>query len=170
MEFLFILAFILIAAGLVFSILPPLPGPVLAYAGLLVTHWASEQTQFPDWILWMFGIGMVVVTTLDYFLPIAATKKFGGTRAGIWGGIIGTVAGIVLPIPFGIILGPLLGAILGDLIGGNHIRAAIKSGFGTFVGFVAATLLKLGYSLTVALIVVFEIGAFGFSKFLELLG
>jgi uncharacterized protein YqgC (DUF456 family) len=44
--------------------------------------------------------------------------------------------------PFGILLGPRVGAIAGDLYGGNQFRAAMKSGAGSFVGFVVATGVK----------------------------
>ena len=63
-----------------------------------------------------------------------------------------------MPIPFGIILGPLLGAIIGDLIGGNHIKAAMKSGFGSFIGFVLATSMKVIFSCIIGVLIFIKIG------------
>ena len=68
------------------------------------------------------------------------------------------VLGVVLPIPFGIILGPLLGAIIGDLVGGNHIRQATKSGFGSFVGFLLATGMKVIFSCVIGILIFVKIG------------
>ena len=153
---LLITAVILLAGGIIFSVLPPLPGPILTYAGMLVTHYAGENTQFANGWLVFFGLLTVLITVLDYALPIAATKKFGGTRAGVWGGIIGTVVGVFTGI--GILLGPLLGAIIGDLIGGNHFKAALKSGFGSFVGFLIATTIKVVFSLIMGLFIIWKIG------------
>ena len=148
----------LLAAGIIFSVLPPLPGPVLAYAGLVVTHYASDETEVSRYWLIGLSIGVVVVTIFDLIMPAVATKKFGGTSAGVWGGIIGTLVGAFSGIPFGIILGPLLGAVIGDLIGGNHIRAAMKSGFASFLGYVLATILKVAFSFLVGIVIVWEIG------------
>ena len=140
--FLVILSIILIAGGIIFSILPPLPGPLLTYGAMICTHAVANDTQFSttSFAVWAF-IGIIILVA-DYVLPVAATKKFGGTKAGVIGGMIGMVAGILLPIPFGIILGPLLGAIIGDLYGGNRIKSAFKSGFGSFLGFLTSTLIK----------------------------
>lgn len=155
--FLIILAILLLAVGIIFSVLPPLPGPILSYIALVVTHYASEQTEVSTFWFVVLAIGMIAVTILDFLMPAAATKKFGGTRAGVWGGLIGTVVGVFSGIPFGIIIGPLFGAIIGDLIGGNQIRAAMKSGFGSFLGFVIATSLKVIYSIVVGLVMVWNI-------------
>jgi len=94
---------------------------------------------------------------IDYILPIAATKKFGGTKAGVWGGIIGTIAGVIFLGPFGVIIGPLAGAIIGDLIGGNRMKSALKSGFGNFLGFVISTLMKIGLCIAMAVPIVGDI-------------
>jgi len=155
-----ILSILCIAGGIVFSILPPLPGPLLTYLALVTTHYVSPETNFSTWSFVIWGIVGLVILVLDYVLPAAATRRFGGTKAGMIGGMIGTVAGIILPIPFGIILGPLLGAIIGDLIGGNRIKSAFKSGFGSFLGFLAATSMKLLYSIILGVVIVIKVGGF----------
>lgn len=72
-------------------------------------------------------------------------KKFGGTKAGVRGCFIGILIGILLS-PFGgfsIILCPFLGAITGELIDGQNLETAIKSGVGSFVGFLLTSGLKI---------------------------
>ncbi|MEM9325931.1 MAG: DUF456 domain-containing protein [Bacteroidota bacterium] len=160
--FLLILAVLLIAGGLIFSVLPPLPGPLLSLGGLLCAHFSTVEAEFSTGGMIFWVVVTILVLVADYLLPVAATKQFGGTKAGVWGGIIGTVLGVILPIPFGIIVGPLLGAIVGDLVGGNHIRAAVKSGFGSFVGFLVATGLKVLVSVSIGVAVVIKIGTYGF--------
>jgi len=156
---LLILAAVLLVGAIIFSVLPPLPGPILAFVALIITHYASDETSISTGWFIFFGIGVVVVTVLDYLMPAVATKKFGGTQAGVWGGLIGTLIGVFSPIPFGIIWGPLLGAIIGDLIGGNQIKAATKSGFAAFIGFVIATILKVVFSVFVGVVMMWEIGS-----------
>jgi len=160
---LIILSFILIGTGIIFSVLPPLPGPILSYGALISAHYISLDTQFSTTSFIVWGIICLIITVADYLLPIAATKKFGGTKAGVIGGMIGVVAGGILPIPFGVIIGPLLGAIIGDLYGGNHIKSAVKSGFGSFLGFLLGTGLKVLYSVMLGVIITWKVGSFTFS-------
>lgn len=163
-----ILAVLLIAGGVIFSVLPPLPGPLLSYFGLVAAHFLSEETSFSTTSFVVWGVIGTMVIVADYVLPVAATKKFGGTKAGVIGGMIGIVGGLLLPIPFGIILGPLLGAIIGDLYGGNHIRSALKSGFGSFLGFLFATSIKVLYSIILGIVVVLKVGEFTFGALMQL--
>lgn len=165
---LIVLSILFIAGGIVFSILPPLPGPLLTYGALITTHYVSEETSFSTSSFVIWGVIGAVILVLDYILPAAATRKFGGTKAGMIGGMIGTIAGVILPIPFGIILGPLLGAIIGDLYGGNRIKSAFKSGFGSFLGFLAATSMKLIYTIVLGIVIAIEVGGFTISLIADL--
>ncbi|MEM9338979.1 MAG: DUF456 domain-containing protein [Bacteroidota bacterium] len=169
MEALFIiLTIVLIAGGVIFSVLPPLPGPLLSYGAMISAHYISEETTFSTTSFVVWGILTLLIIIADYLLPVAATKKFGGTKAGVIGGMIGVVAGVILPIPFGIILGPLLGAIIGDLYGGNRLRSAFKSGFGSFLGFIIATGMKVLLSAIIGVIVILKIGSFTFNAISQL--
>ncbi len=155
---LIILAVALIVAGIIFCIVPGLPGPVLSYLGMIAYQFTNTQDKFSTTVLLIWGVVAALAFAGDMVVPAAATKKFGGTKAGVWGGIIGTFVGMFAPIPFGIIWGPLVGAIVGDLIGGKRIASAMKSGFGSFLGFLLATLLKIVVSVWIGIIVMLKVG------------
>jgi len=150
---------LLIAGGIVFSVLPPLPGPFLTYGALVAAHYVASDVNFNTSFFIIWAIIGVLIMVLDYVLPAAATRKFGGTKAGMVGGIVGTIAGVTFP-PFGIIIGPLLGAIIGDLYGGKQIKSAFRSGFGSLLGFIAATSLKLLYSVILGGIIAWKLVQF----------
>ena len=115
----------------------------------------------------IYGIVCLLITVLDYFVPIWGTKKFGGTKAGVRGSTIGLIIGvIVLPLlgivlgPFGIIgiiAGPFVGAYIGEKMNGVDDTLAWRSAFGSFVGFVAGTLLKVVYSIVIGFVVIKDI-------------
>lgn len=159
-----VISILLIAGGIIFSVLPPLPGPILSYGALVSAHYISQTTNFSSTSFIIWGLLCVLIIIGDYALPIAATKKFGGTRSGVIGGMIGTIAGVILPIPFGIVVGPLLGAIIGDLYGGNRIKDAMKSGFGSFLGFLVATGVKVLYSVILGCVIAWKVGSFTFER------
>lgn len=123
--------------GIAGSILPVLPGAPLTFGALLL----SKILSFSDinwWIIGLFGTLTIVGIVLDYTLPVAATKKMGGTKYGVWGLIFGFIVGIIFS-PFGfvsIIIAPFLGAFLGELIfDKNDIRRALKAATGSVIGY-----------------------------------
>jgi len=60
------------------------------------------------------------------------------------------MAGIIFFPPFGMIFGVFIGAILGELIAGKENSIALKAGLATFIGSMAAVLIKLSLSLVMA--------------------
>ena len=133
---------VLLIIGILGCILPVIPGPPLNYAGLLLLHFTSKY-QFSTKFLILWLIITAVVYALDYVIPAWGTKKFGGSKAGVLGSVIGLVVGLFFFPPFGIIAGPFIGAIAGELLSGKDSAVALKSGLGSFIGFLLGTLLKL---------------------------
>jgi uncharacterized protein YqgC (DUF456 family) len=138
---LLILAGLCIIVGIIGCIVPGLPGTPIAYAGLWIAQ-ASERVDFSWQTLLIWGIVTVVVSVLDYVVPAWGTKQFGGTRWGVWGSTIGVFVGLFFGF-VGVIVGPLVGAILGELLGGKQMSEALRAGWGSFVGLLFGTLLKL---------------------------
>ena len=142
---LLVLAIILMIVGIAGCLLPVLPGPPLSYLGLVVLH----LTRFADISKNLFiilGIVAVVVTVIDYIVPIWGTRQFGGSKYGMRGATVGLVIGLFLG-PAGIIIGPFAGAVVGELIFKDDIKYALKAGFGSLLGFLTGVGLKLAASL-----------------------
>jgi uncharacterized protein YqgC (DUF456 family) len=137
---------ILLVVGLVSCVLPPLPGPPIAFIALLIGHYAlNEYTELPNWLMIVYAVITIIVLIVDNFIPIWGTKIFGGTKAGIRGSFIGLLAGIILS-PFGgisIIICPFLGAMAGELITGQKLNIAFKAGIGSFIGFLLTSGIKI---------------------------
>lgn len=136
---------IFIVVGIIGCILPVLPGPPISYLGILVLQ-ITQETPFTLSFMIVWGLITIAVTVLDYFIPAYGTKRFGGSKRGIWGSMIGLLVGIVFFPPLGIIIGPVMGALVGELSLGKKRNEAIKSAFGSFMGFLLGTMLKLTVS------------------------
>ncbi|MDR0228948.1 MAG: DUF456 domain-containing protein [Flavobacteriaceae bacterium] len=141
--FLLLLSLILLIVGLIGSVLPALPGLPLSWCGILTLSFVEKVSMNP-WILWGSFLVMLIVSVLDYLIPAQGTKRFGGSKYGVWGTNIGLVVGIFAPIPFGFIIGPFVGAFIGEIIynSTDHNRA-LKAATGSFLGFLASTFMKL---------------------------
>ncbi len=139
--FLITLAVILLIIGLLGCIIPMIPGPPLAYIGMLCLHF-TDKVQFSATQLIVWGILVALTLVLDSVVPIIGTKLFGGTKYGKWGSLIGSILGMFI-LPWGILLGPFLGAFIGELIGNQGTSDALKSGVGSFLGFIVGTGLKV---------------------------
>ncbi|WP_152285584.1 DUF456 domain-containing protein [Flavicella marina] len=137
-----ILGLFCITLGILGALLPILPGPPISWIGLLLLYGTRAVPNDNKFIWITLGIA-ILVTLLDYIIPVVGTKKFGGTKKGIWGSTIGLVIGLFFP-PIGIIVGPFIGAFIGELIEDSaDIQKAFKAAVGSFIGFVFSTGLKL---------------------------
>lgn len=142
MEYLLIILCVLcLLVGLAGCVVPVIPGPPIAYLGMLCLHF-TERVSFSATTLVMWGIIVLLMVVLDYVIPIVGTKVFGGTKYGNWGCIIGTIVGLILG-PLGVIVGPFVGACVGELLAHRTFAEALKSAIGSFLGFLCGTLLKL---------------------------
>ena len=139
--FLLIIAFLFMLIGIIGCIVPGLPGTPIAYAGMWIAQ-ATERVDFTWQTLLIWGIVTIVVSVLDYVIPAWGTKRYGGTRWGVWGSTIGVFVGLFFGAA-GVILGPLVGAIIGELMSGQEFSKALKAGWGSFVGIFFGTIIKL---------------------------
>jgi len=90
----------------------------------------------------------VFIWIIYYFIPAMGTKRFGGSRYGVYGTTIGLIIGLLSPIPFGILIGAFVGALLGELLyDSKDTNRAIKASFGAFIGFLASATIKFTVAL-----------------------
>ena len=138
-----ILAVILGIIGLVGCILPVIPGPPLSWVGLLLVFLTGAEGMTTGFlIVWL--VITVVVTVLDYVVPSWVTKKAGGSKAAARGTLVGLVLGLIFFPPWGMIAGAFLGALLSEVVfNGSDLSRSLKPAFGSFLGFLLSTGLKL---------------------------
>ncbi len=142
------LAVLLQIAGLIGCFVPVLPGPVLNFVGL----WILDYTRWADFSLSFILIFLILALgaqIIDTVIPVWGTKKYGGSRWGVRGATIGLVIGFLFLPPFGILLGPFLGALIAEYLHSRDSQKAMRSAWGSLMGFLAGTGLKLMVSLLI---------------------
>ena len=135
----------LVLIGFIGSVLPIIPGPPISWAGLLLLKWTdyvNDHGAAYENALWILLFFVILVTILDYVVPIMGTKKYGGSKRGVWGATIGVVVGLFFG-PLGIIIGPFLGAYIGEITTGKKNSDALRAAWGSFMGFLLGVGLKL---------------------------
>ncbi|MCP4367105.1 MAG: DUF456 domain-containing protein [Deltaproteobacteria bacterium] len=133
-------------AGVIGCILPVIPGPALSYLSLFIISYANNWEVFSTAFLVTMGIFTILLTILDYAVPIFGAKKFGASKAGIWGSMIGMLVGFIFFPPFGIFIGTFFGALAGELFAGKDGKKALRAGWGSFIGNIAAIGIKLAFT------------------------
>jgi uncharacterized protein YqgC (DUF456 family) len=137
-----ILCFILMAAGLLGIFLPILPGVPLAWLGLFIYAIGTGFDRISILTTVVFFILMLLSLLLDLLAPMLGASKYRASRYGIISAFIGLIIGIIAFGFWGIIVGPFAGAFLGELITKRPPRQAFRSAIGTFLGFIAGSLIK----------------------------
>ena len=136
------IAGIIISAGFVASILPNLPGIPVMFGGMLLAAWAGHFEAIPVWVIVFLALLAAFSIVFDFVAGSYGAKRYGASKAAVWGAFIGTIAGLFFGIP-GIILGPFVGAVIGQLASGSRVEHAARVGVGTWIGLLIGTAIKI---------------------------
>ena len=150
--FWWLFAIVLMALGLIGTVIPIVPGTTIILAAAV----AHRLVLGADRSLgWSALIAMLVLTLLTYAIDAAAgylgAKRFGATKWGLIGGAAGALLGLFFGL-LGLFVGPVIGAIAGELIGGKEVMKAGRAGWGTFLGGLAGVVAKLFIGLIMIMI------------------
>lgn len=141
----YVLAAVLIVAGLAGTVVPALPGVPLVFAGMLLAAWVDGFTHIGAATLVILGVLALIATLLDFIAGVLGARHVGASRRALVGAAIGTVVGLFFGIP-GLLLGPFIGALVGELGAGGSVSRATTVGVGAWFGFIVGTVVKLGVS------------------------
>ena len=136
------LTLIVMAVGLVGSVIPGLPGtPLVLVAAIGHRLYFGQAGSVSNPVLVCLIVFTVFSLVLDYLAGMYGARRMGATWRGILGAGIGGVVGLFFGIP-GILLGPFIGATLLELIGGHEFSRAAKAGLGATLGLIAGAIGK----------------------------
>lgn len=138
-----IIASLFFIAGVAGTILPGLPGAPLILLGMIIYGLFTGFYDLPVWFYIFQGVAVGLIFLIDYAANVWGVRRYGGSRAAVWGSLAGVLAGVLLLGPLGIILGPFIGAVAGEMTARKPFPQAVRVGIGTLLGLAGGTALKL---------------------------
>jgi hypothetical protein len=139
---LWIVAVVLVLAGIAGTLIPALPGTPLVFGGLLLAAWMDGFQKV--------GVGTIgflaALTALAFGVDLLAAglgaRRAGASRRAVVGAAAGTIVGLFFGFA-GIVLGPFIGAVAGEWLARRDIGQAGRAGAAAWAGFILGVGLKL---------------------------
>jgi len=157
--FWWLVAIVVMAIGLIGTVIPVVPGTTIILAAAVVHRVALGADRS---LGWSALIAMLLLTLLTYAIDAAASylgaKRFGATKWGLLGCAAGALLGLFFGF-FGLFVGPVIGAIAGELIAGKEMMKAGRAGWGTFLGSIAGLIGKLFIGLIMIVIFLMNVSS-----------
>ncbi len=142
-----ILALLLVAAGMLGTVVPALPGAPLVLAGLFLAAWIDGFREVGWFTLTILALITLVTFAIDVGATALGAQRVRASRLALAGAMLGTLVGFFFGLP-GLLLGPFLGAAVGEYLARRDLRRAGKVGFATWLGLVFAAAAKLAIVFT----------------------
>lgn len=141
---LFVATLLVMLVGLAGVFLPILPGIPIIFAAALVYALVTGFAAVGAGTLVVFGVLTIAALILDWVAGVVGVRKMGGSYAGMIGAFVGMVIGLLLPGVgiIGFIVGAFVGAYALELLVNRNSRAALRAGFGSFLGFLISGVLR----------------------------
>jgi uncharacterized protein YqgC (DUF456 family) len=139
---LWVLAGVLVVAGLLGLLLPVLPGAPLLFAGLLVAAWAEDFVYVGAGKLTLLAALALLTYGVDFAATALGAKRFGASKRAVIGAAVGGLVGLFFGLP-GVLLGPFIGAVIGELTAQRGLSDAGRAGVGATLGLIFGVAAKL---------------------------
>lgn len=155
---LYVVAVMVIVAGLIGTLLPILPGIPMIFGGIWLAAAVDGYRHVGKG--WLIALGTLAAFGLlvDFAAASMGAKRVGASSQALWGAMLGTVVGLFFGLP-GLLLGPFVGALIGEFTSGKSVLRSAHVGLATWLGLLFGTLVKLVISFMM-------IGLFAFAMLL----
>src|SRR4029453_13980845 len=135
------------AAGVVGTVLPVLPGAVLIFVGAVLGAWIDDWSRVSGWTLGVLGVVALVSISCDFVAGSLGAKRLGASPLAVSGAAIGTLVGVFTGL-WGVLFMPLAGAAIGEYITMRNLQRAGRVGIATGVGLFVGAILKIALAFT----------------------
>ena len=154
---LWMVAALLVMAGIAGLALPAISGAAVLFAGLVLAAWIEDFAYAGVGVLSIIAALAVLTYVVDFAAGMLGAKHFGASRRAMAGAMLGAILGIFFGLP-GLLFGPFAGAAIGEFSERHHIGAAGRAGVGATLGLVLGVAAKL--ALAFSMLAVFAAARF----------
>lgn len=144
---LWLLAAMLVAIGIVGTVMPALPGTALVFGGLLLGAWIDGFTRVGALTLTVLGVLTVIAWVVDYVAGMMGAKRAGASRQAMIGAALGTLLGVFTGL-WGLVFMPLVGAAIGEYLAIRDFARASHVGLATWIGMMLGAAVKVAITFT----------------------
>jgi uncharacterized protein len=139
---------VLMAIGLIGTVLPILPGTTVIFAAAVIHRLMLGPEKGLGWFSILVLLALTLASlAIDFVSGWLGARRFGATQWGTLGAFAGAIVGIFFGLP-GLLIGPVVGALAGEIVGGKQLVDAGRAGWGALLGNLAGMLGKLLIALT----------------------
>jgi hypothetical protein len=165
-----LIVILLFAIGMAGAVFPVLPGSLAIFAGFIAYGLFFSFDPFGFWFWATQTFIVVLLFVADYVVNAWGVKKFGGSKASVWGSTIGIMIGPFVIPGLGLVIGPLAGALAGELLDGMargrrldaaFISHCFKVAWGALVGLLSSTAAKIVLQLVMIALFIIWLVRFG---------
>ena len=144
---LWIVVVVLMAVGVVGTVVPIIPGAVLILLGAVLGAWIDDWTRVSWWTLGALGVLTVLSIIVDFVAGSFGAKRLGASRLAMTGAALGTLAGMFTGL-WGLLFMPFVGAAVGEFISLRNLERAGRIGVATGVGLLIGTAVKVALAFS----------------------
>jgi uncharacterized protein YqgC (DUF456 family) len=144
---LWVLVIALMAAGVVGTVLPILPGAVLIFAGAVLGAWIDDWSRVSGWTLGVIGVLACASVACDFVAGSLGAKRLGASPLAVSGAAIGTAVGVFTGL-WGVLFMPFVGAAIGEFVAMRNLQRAGRVGLATGVGLLVGVVVKLALAFS----------------------
>ena len=138
---------LLMAIGLVGTVLPVVPGSLIIFAAAVLHRAMLGPARSVGWpSLVLLALLVLASYAIDFLGGWLGARRCGATRWGMLGAFFGAIVGVFFGLP-GLLLGPVIGALTGEVLGGKRLVDAGRAGWGALLGNLAGMLGKIAIAL-----------------------
>jgi len=142
MDWLWLLAAVLVLVGIAGTILPMLPGIPLVFVGIFIAAWLDGFAKVSVLTIIIIGLIALLALIIEFVASFITVKKAGASKYALWGAAIGGLIGFFTG-PFGLIIGTAVGAAIGELLAEKETSQATAVGIAAGLGFIVALVAKV---------------------------
>lgn len=140
---LFVLAILMIVAGVLGTLVPVLPGIPLVFAGLWLIAWQDAFVHVGTLTLWLLAALTLLSAFVDHIAALLGVKRVGASAWAMFGAFMGSLLGLFGGL-LGVLIGPIIGAMLGEWWAARNHQQALRVGAAAGFSLILAMALKLG--------------------------